>query len=346
MSMVAEMDISWSTYKKRFRRDAARDNKSEEYVAACLAYAEPIWRESIPPIFDQHHLSRLLGYNEHYLYGITNMPRRYYRIFNISKASGGMRQIEEPLPSLKEIQDWILRNILDHLSPSKYAKAYRKGFSLMDNARFHRGQSVLLKMDIKDFFPSVTYKKVFGVFRRCGYTIDVSTMLAKLCCIHDRLPQGSPASPAISNLVMKRVDARLGGYCRARSIRYTRYADDLAFSGSFKPSPLIHFTSTVLQDDGYRPNKRKTRVLLPHQRQMVTGVVVNNRKARVPRETRRDLRKILHYMEQFGVDDHLEHIGETRGNYIEHCRGIANWVLSIDPDDSIARKVLLYLGRH
>ncbi len=173
----------------------------------------------------------LVGYKYAYLFGACLRTHNYYRTFTIYKRSGKLREISEPLPSLKEIQKWILENILEKCSLHIAAKAYIKGKSIKDNARFHRNQRRVLAVDINDFFHSIDIDRVFKLFVSLGYAPMVSALLAHLCCLKRRLPQGAPTSPAISNIISYSLDDKLYAYAREMGFRYTRYADDITVSG-------------------------------------------------------------------------------------------------------------------
>jgi hypothetical protein len=125
----------------------------------------------------QHHLARLVGYKTTYLYGASNSPERYYRTYNIPKVSGGLRIITEPLPSLKEIQRWILDNILDKVPVHPFAKGFVRNRSIRDNARFHQRQRFVLTLDIENFFNYVAATTVRKVFLDLGYSSNVAVLL-------------------------------------------------------------------------------------------------------------------------------------------------------------------------
>lgn len=243
-----------------------------------------------------------------------------------------MRQIAEPLPSLKEIQHWILEEILNIIPISKYAKAYVKGKSIKDNARFHRGQKVVVKLDIKNFFGSINLFKVQELFRNLGYVDEVAVMLANLCCLDKVLPQGAPTSAALSNIIMYEIDEAISEYTNEHKIRYTRYADDMTFSGDFNTTDLIKFVCGIIKENGFVINKKKTKVLYGYKRQIVTGVVTNE-KLQVPREKRRYIRQQMYYINKYGLNSHMERIRQNNPYYIEHLLGIANYILFINPKD-------------
>ena len=200
----------------------------------------------------------------------------FYRTFFIPKKDGKKRQIDEPLPGLKNIQRWILDEILNKLSVSKYAKAYVKKRSVRSNAYYHRNRKCIIALDIKEYFASIHFSKVFSFFSSLGYTEHVACVLSNICLLNNALPQGAPTSPALSNLCTKDLDDDLYAFVKGKQIMYTRYADDIAFSGNFIDiREFYKNVKLILNKHGFRLNYAKTRVLHNHQRQLVTGIVVN-----------------------------------------------------------------------
>jgi RNA-directed DNA polymerase len=328
--------VNWIQYSNEFRSSALSSGYDDDYVRLCLSYALNLHKKNLPIIYDQAHLAQLVGYDLTYLWGAAYSTEFFYRKFLVSKKSGGDREISEPLPSLKEIQRWILDNILNQCAPSRFAKGFILHRSIRDNARFHRNQPLVLKLDIKDFFPSIKAGRVYNFFKRLGYQKAVTQLLTSLCILNGQLPQGAPTSPALSNLISIRIDKRLAGFALKEKIRYTRYADDLTFSGSFRPGQVIKLVRKVLKDEGYQLNEAKTRLMERHQRQAVTGIVVNE-KLQAPREMRRELRKVIFYINKFGVDSHISHIQLDKSNYVKHLLGIANHIAFVNPNDEEAK---------
>ncbi len=309
-----------------------KNGKSEEYCEECMIYAQNLWVNKIPIIYTQEHLCALLGYLPIYVYAAANSPERFYRQFSIPKKNGGIRIISEPLPNLKEIQKWILKNILYNLKVSAYAKAYIPGKSIKDNVRFHRRQKKVLSLDIKSFYDCLTNWMVFQLFMENGYNESVAMMLTGLCCLNGSLPQGAPTSAALSNLLMKKFDEIVGKYCKEQEIRYTRYADDMTFSGDFDEVQVIRFIRKNLKSMGLKLNKTKTRVRKQGQQQEVTGIVVNY-KTQVPKTVRKEIRKNMYYIQKYGLESHLNYIGTERKNYIGHLMGQISYALFINPKD-------------
>ncbi len=249
--------------------------------------------------------------------------KSHYTRFEIPKRSGGMRAIWAPLPKLKQVQHWILHNILDNLVVHGSAHGFVTGRSIATNAAEHTNSQLLVKVDIENFFPSISWKRVKGVFRKAGYPEQIATLLALLCtespreivehegkqvyvALADRcLPQGAPTSPALTNALCLRLDRRLTGFAQKAGWRYTRYADDLTFSlpanSKNKPeiSRLLGTLKRVLGEEGFALNAKKTCVIRTGDVQEVTGLVVNGEKApRVSRELKRQMRAAVHNLQQ------------------------------------------------
>lgn len=201
---------------------------------------------------------------------------RYYHRIEMEKKSGGIRHIESPLKELKAIQRWVLRYILDKLSPSVYAKGFVRKKSIFDNAKPHEGNQYVLNLDLKDFFTSVQASHVYTLFKNIGYNNNIAFILTSFCTKGGYLPQGAPTSPALSNLVCLRLDHRISTYCKKRALTYTRYADDLCISGNKililqKASYLI---KDIICDEGFTINVKKEKFLGPKVRREVTGLTV------------------------------------------------------------------------
>ncbi len=331
--------MNWQEYERKFRLLAIEQDFDEAYVSRCLSYARILHENGLPIIYTPDHFSLLVGYEFSYIERAAENNKYFYRTFPIPKKAGGERIIAEPLPNLKIIQRWILDNILYKWKPSRFAKAFIPHHSIRDNARFHRNQAMVLSLDLEDFFPSIGFQRILNLFRRMGYTSALSRLLAKLCTLEGSLPQGAPTSPALSNLVTLRLDKRLGGYALKHHLRYTRYADDITFSGNFDVGKLIYFVRQVVTAEKLKLNENKTRLMEKHQRQEVTGIVVN-KKLQAPRNKRRQLRQAIYYIEKFGINSHMNKLGIDKSNYLKHLMGLANHFLFLNPTDRDAHKAL------
>ena len=226
---VEEMLKLWTAYYQS-------RSVSPEYVKKCLNYAKPLFKQDMPVIFDFQHLCLLLGLDGEYLQSIIYGSKSHYREFAIRKRSGGVRIISAPHYTLKYVQRWIYDNILSKVKVNYCAHGFRPKKSIVTNAKIHVENKFLLKLDLKDFFPSISINQVINVFKDLGYSNHVSFFLSAICCVEEHLPQGAPTSPALSNIIARHLDNRLLGLAKKMGYRYTRYADDLAFSGeSIKP---------------------------------------------------------------------------------------------------------------
>lgn len=273
------------------------------------------------------------------LYAVSNHVEDHYHETYIPKRDGGKRKLLVPDYLLHTIQKNILKQILSERKVSPYAKAYFKGAKIIENANPHVGAEKILKLDMEDFFENITYLLVYQqVFPAEYFPSAIRTMLAHLCCYKDYLPQGAVTSPMISNLVMKPFDEYIGKWCKGREIHYTRYCDDMTFSGDFDEKEVKNKVRSFLQVMGFELNLKKTKVLKKYQRQSVTGIVVNE-KPQVSREYRRKLGQEVYYCEKYGIRGHLERTnqkeylekGEER--YLQHLMGKVNYILQINPED-------------
>ena len=198
------------------------------------------------------------------LYGLANHTEDHYTLRKIPKRSGGVRILQEPDSLLKYIQRQILHRILSQFPVSGCARAYIKGVSLRDNALPHTGKEKILKLDIHDFFGSLSFIQVYQrAFPGTLFPPSVRALLTSLCCLDSALPQGAPTSPCISNLVMKPFDDYMESWCLERQISYTRYCDDMTFSGSFTPAEVINKVKPFLLRMGFELNEKKDPGLYP-----------------------------------------------------------------------------------
>lgn len=319
-------------YIKKFTQKALDSGFSEDYIKKCLSYARPLLAKNLPVVYNIAHLSGLVGYNVSYLKRSIKFQKYFYREFEILKHNGKKRKLYEPLPSLKEIQLWILNEILYKCKISRYAKAYVPKRSLKEHTIYHTNESMVLTLDIKEFFKSIKFELVESFFYDLGYSLKMSNLLTKLCFLNRELPQGAPTSPYISNLILKDFDTAVSDYCMKSKIKYTRYADDLAFSGEINPIEIESLVKKELLKIGLELNDDKRKLMRPHQRQIISGIIVN-KKPQVPKESRNTLRNEMYYIKKFGIKDHIERTKQEKTNYLKHLAGRINYVLQINPRD-------------
>ena len=264
------------------------------------------------------------------LYALSNHQEEHYHSLYIPKRNGGYRRLDVPDPLLKQVQRNILHHILEGFTVSPAATAYVKGGSGVKGASLHLGKPLVLKLDIQDFFGSITFPMVLGRgFPAVYFPEPVRVMLTALCCFRQRLPQGAPTSPALSNLVMKPFDDYMLSWCGERKISYTRYCDDMTFSGEFHPGTVIGKTAGFLEAMGMELNQRKTSLCFQSGRQTVTGIAVNQ-VCQLPREDRRKLRQQVHRILRYGTgqEDPVKSVG-----CLERLLGKVSYLLYIRPDD-------------
>lgn len=245
-------------------------------------------------------LARRLGTSEAELRSV----RVGYRKFQIPKRTGGHRTIYEPTDELKRVQRLLLRKLLKRLSAHPRAHGFERGKSTVTGAVPHAHKTVVIRMDLRDFFGSIKSARVHDYFARAGWDSEAAQLLTRLCTHEGSLPQGAPTSPRLSNLVNFKLDARLDALARKYGADYTRYADDMTFSfasgGHEQLAPFIRTAKKILREEGYELHTRKKlQIRRRHQRQTVTGLVVNDHVA-LPRATRRWLRAVEHRASQGG----------------------------------------------
>lgn len=280
--------------------------------------------------------------------------RPHYVRFEVAKKSGGVRALAAPKAKLRRAQQWVLDEILRKVDVHPAAHGFVPERNTVSNATPHLGAQVVVNCDLCDFFPSIHVHRVIGLFTQLGYSPAVATILALLCTESPRrvveydgaalhvatgrrcLPQGACTSPAISNLIARRLDARLDGIARKLGFRYTRYADDMTLSAhDAEAAKLVGYALArvrhIAQGEGFVINEKKTRVQRQSARQQVTGVVVNETAPRIDRRTIRRLRAILHRAQQTGLaaqnrDDHP--------NFEAHVEGMVAYVHMVNPEQA------------
>lgn len=271
-----------------------------------------------------------------------------YKVFSVPKKSGGTRQISAPASPIKVIQ----RNLKDVLEVVYKPKPATHGFvsdrSIVTNARLHKKRRYVLNIDLDNYFPTIHFGRVRGMFMGNPYNLnnEVATILAQICCHEGVLPQGAPTSPIISNMICARLDAKLQQLAKEHLCTYSRYADDITFSTNRSrfPSALAHLSeigqveignelSLVIEENGFQINSKKTRLQVKQQRQEVTGLTVN-KYPNVERRSVKQIRAILHAWKKYGVES-------TAKNYYENHAGRKY----SDPQDIVHHFRRLSLGK-
>jgi RNA-directed DNA polymerase len=277
------------------------------------------------------------------------LPNTHYSHFSILKNNGETRIISAPIPSLKDAQTWILRRVLDKLEVHDAAHGFYRQRSIVTNAQPHVGKDIIVKIDLQDFFGSIDYRRVKSVFTAIGYNETVADIFSLLCTArvvrnierdgeiifsnnHKRcLPQGAATSPALSNIFCHSLDRDLTQIAQALKFTYTRYADDLTFSGdriaATKVDRLVDRLHAIIDREGFKINPDKTQILGRGQQQQVTGIVVNQ-KLNISKRKLDTFRATLYQIERDGL------AGKKWGNspdVFAAITGYANYIAMVNP---------------
>ena len=285
--------------------------------------------------FELKTLEKDLNVSARTLYRLSNNINSHYHSKIIKKSDGEDRVLSIPDHILKKVQKKINDVILSGMPVSVYAKSYSIGDSPLGNALPHLHNRTIIKLDIRQFFDHVTYPMIKEkVFRKELFSESNRILLSLLCMHNESLPQGAPTSPAISNILLYDFDSRIGEWCRQKNIVYTRYCDDMAFSGDFEnwyPIDVIRKVRSELKKYGLFINGKKTKILHDGQRKKITGIVVND----MPNASlayRKKIRQEMYYIRKFGLQGHLRNTCsmDLTEHYLHSLLGRINYVLSIN----------------
>jgi hypothetical protein len=355
-----------------FRTAAKAQGRDANVIAHAVATAQSLTKitPAAEPIFSLRHLAHLTSAPYAVLRGIVRRDTPApYRVFKIHKRplSGEpvrFRTIVVPDRTLMTLQRWLNANVLNHVTPHRASVAFSTGDSIRKAAERHCGVRWLIKMDLRNFFESVTERQIYEVFRGIGYQPLVAFELARLCTrvapshwhleryqapwgwdtiepywkpLMGHLPQGAPTSPRLANLAARGLDEGLDGLAEAHGFTYSRYADDLSFStqGSFSRAAarsLIGEISAKIGNAGFAPNEAKTTVVPPGARKTVLGLLVDGDEPRLPREFKARLRQHLYYMKRHGPAAHATRKGNaTVFGLRRHVVGLIQHARQIEP---------------
>ena len=290
----------------------------------------------------------LLGVEVNRLEEILNNVSGHYQEFWMRKRSGGYRMISAPDKDLQAIQSTIYSRILSSVTiVHPAAVGFRCGRSVVDNAAPHLGKRYVLKMDIHDFFGSIRRLRVRQTFKKIGYPENVSKVLGALCCLHRHLPQGAPTSPALSNIVGYEMDRKLAALAAEYGLTYTRYADDLTFSGDvFPKEQIIPQVKRIIRDEKFEPNHKKTHFMNQSSRKIITGVsVASGVKLTIPKSKKREIRKNVYFILTKGLAEHQRRIGSHDPAYLKRLIGMLCYWRAIEPDNTYASDSIAALKR-
>lgn len=352
--------------ERQARRDAHNAYKETTIVHAGLGVSgglqgtgsNPVALKSrwLPVLHRAEELAAEMGIDLKTLRWLTYHRRGaavvHYHRYDLPKKAGGSRAISAPKAALDQAQRWVLENILKRLDVEPEAHGFVSGRSIVTNAAEHTNREVVINLDLKDFFPTFTFRRVKGVFVALGYGEHIGTVLALLCtepprvaaefagktyhvALGDRvLPQGACTSPAITNAICRRLDRRLSGLAKKQGFTYTRYADDLTFSGDAprRVGRLLKSVRAILAEEGLTEHPTKTRIMRKSNRQEVTGVTVNQ-KPSLSRTELRKLRAILHNAAKYGLESQNR---EKHPQFQNHIRGKVAYASMVDPSKAAA----------
>lgn len=366
------MEFPLHAYLNKLRNDGA----PPDYIEVLQRNAQPLAERGLPVILTLGHLAHITNVSYRILLGIVRRNTDPYRVFSIKKRNGNKRFICVPEPLLLYVQRWIHSHILT----SKYslgllsnnATAFMPDSSHVKNAKRHIDAKWLVKLDITSFFESVSERQVYHVFRKLGYRAQVAFCFARLCTrvlphlqdmrfyrgtkrwktghkrkylstkIIGHLPQGAPTSPMLANLVCKSIDTELQGIAQRKGLVYTRYADDMIFSGHFedRSAAVVHCTevSSIISKNGFSINSQKTNIAKNGGRKIVTGLSVDGPTVRLPRSYKDKIRQELYYIEKHGLPDHCARTRQKNPlSYLLHLDGKIKYIKSVEP--TFGRKI-------
>ena len=312
-----------------------------EYFESSTRVGDFFKRYMIPKITNSKQLKSLFKIDSQQ--EINEFVENNNQVYVKNKKNGEIRYISSPSNHLKTIQKWIVENILCHKNCSDFAHAYTKEKSIFTNAKQHIGNNTLLKMDINNFFDSISVNMVKDIFISLGYTSNVSDDLANLCTYYGYVRQGFVSSPMISNIILTSFDLELNELLTKREnsdygFKYTRYSDDITISSRLlnsnsKMKEIIGYVSSLLDKSGFKVNQSKTKIINGSGPKIVTGIIVKRSTISVPNKFKKHLLKELYFCEKFGVQSHLIYTGKFgKINYVEHLEGIANFIKNTDVD--------------
>lgn len=330
---------------------------SEEFLHEIAQYNTLLSNKGLPVIYSIHHLGLLSGVSVKTVLDFCESDRtQTYKRFKLRKKKGGYRLIQTPQSEIKYLQRWILKNILEKQPSHQSCKGFDISTSIKSNAEQHLNKEAILKIDFLRFFDSVNEKQVYRIFKTIGYHGNVALAMAKICTIvpdkliidsfrkHEKklkdavlahglgiLAQGAPTSPKLSNLFCLSLDNRLTKLAEKNNLSYTRYADDLTFSGEL--NVLLSVKKSIYKivwDEKLFINTGKTKLLKRGSPFFVTGLSVHNKKVTVPKKKKKEIEHHLHHCIKNGVQNHLLKSNIQNRNFKDWLFGNIAFVYSVE----------------
>lgn len=290
--------------------------------------------------------SEFLDVSENTLNDCLQGVDKQYKEFKLRKRKGGFRTISAPSSSLLSIQRIIATKILSSAQIHEAAKGYKENTSVLDNAQLHLGNEALLKVDLMDFFGSIKRRRVADILKKIGFSKNKREILTNLCVLDNKLPQGAATSPIISNIVSYDMDVALSELAEKNKLKYTRYADDLTFSGSQIPQSFYVEVEKIVRKERFAIQLKKTRFLHAKSRKIITGVSISSgEKATMPKGKKREIRKNVYFILKNGLAEHQQFIKSSDPVYLKRLIGQLNFWLMIEPDNEYVQKSIAALRK-
>ena len=330
LASAAQLATVSKAHSPDIRENASLDKRVMSDKSACF-FDIMISGKLSEKLTSVNMLARQLGLTAKQLYFIAYNLERFYTVYQIPKKNGKFRTIEAPSALLKKIQRKILKKLVSRHT-SKVAMAFEKKRNIIQNAKLHLKQPVIVGLDVKDFFPSLKFELVWKYFRDQNIAREPARLIATLCTFKGHLPQGAVTSPFLANRLLREFDETMLHRCHQAKVNYSRYADDITLSGSVSndlKEKLLSFVREGLHLYGLQLNNEKIRILRRNNRQEVTGIVVNE-KLQAPRELRRTLRQKMYYLNRYWENDWQK----MTENDLDKLLGQVNFVWSIDKNNS------------
>lgn len=315
-----------------FIAKAKSDNRSQGFIDETTAYIQQLEKNKLPILFTLEHLCLEARVNIRRFRLLLDSSRfDGYARFKLRKRNGGYRIIHVPDNDLKYLQRWLLNNVLLQIPSHSNCKGFDPGTSIKTNAAEHLGKAAILKIDLLRFYDSINERRVFAIYKQMGYHPNLAVYLAKVCTIvpdnnffiafkqnelnlrnqlrssgQGILPQGAPTSPKLANLIARRLDKRLTGLAEKHRVNYTRYADDLTFSGERTTlAAMKKVIYRIIISEGFFVNLGKTKMLVRGSKYLVTGLSVDNAVVRVPGHFKKEIEHHLFHCAKNGAHIHM-----------------------------------------
>lgn len=328
--------------RKIYREEAQARGYSDDYIDAILDYADKLESKNLPVIYSLAHFSLLTGLDYYTTRYIIKFRSSFYKEYYITKKRGGFRKISSPYRPLKIMQQYIAKYILSNVPIHEKAFGFVPTKSIYHNAKEHVNQDCILNIDLCNFFETISSKKIYSIFMNMGYASNLCVDFSKICtaAIESKsllpvLPQGAPTSPVLSNICAYNLDKRLDRFAHKNNLVYSRYADDITFSGLRKDLPKVSFLKRVIEDEGFKLNTSKIRLYTKkNNKRIITGLLVDD-SVRIPKKFKKEIFRHLHFCQKYSPKEHIDYLNSKRskpkGYFYEWLKGKISFVQMVEP---------------